>query len=221
MNAICETMVEQGAVMERMLREDFVVHEQSRTLNEAEQVEKKEGLLSSAWKALKEFLQKIKDLIGRVWGWVKSKIAAFWEWVKKKYRDVKYFLISKYMIWRTKRIMIKLGMAKEAATLVAKGSVTMGLAIHRKFEEEGRDISEVSHEEMAKIAIGELEPMLADLGKAMGASQEEIEQLRSMSEGVKGADPAAVHKVASMFTSISSEVSAVTSGLTKAKPVEA
>jgi phage host-nuclease inhibitor protein Gam len=216
MSNLSEAIVEQGKVMENMLREDFIVHEQSRTLNEAEATAKKEGLVSKTWQALKDFLKKIKDAVVKVWNWIKQKIQDFWNFVKRKFQDVKYFFISKYMQWRIKRTMVKAGMAKEMADHLARGSVEAFIKTKRRFDEEGRSMEDASHEEMIQIAANELGGMMNDLAKSAGASAEELEAMNSMIDQAK-VDPSALHAAIAAQHSVAADAAGAMSGLARAK----
>jgi hypothetical protein len=63
---------------ESVLRADFIIHEQSKTLTEEAAEEKKTGLLKRAGSKLVELFQKLKEMIKRVWSAVVARLKALW-----------------------------------------------------------------------------------------------------------------------------------------------
>lgn len=69
----------EGEVLtESLLRADFIIHEQSRELSEAAQIDKKMGFFAKAWEAIKAFCKKVWNVIKRVCKAVWEKLKVVW-----------------------------------------------------------------------------------------------------------------------------------------------
>jgi hypothetical protein len=75
---LLEFTQEFAAFNESVLRADFIIHEQSKTLTEEAAEEKKAGLLKRAGSKLVEMFKKLKEMIKRVWAAVVARFKALW-----------------------------------------------------------------------------------------------------------------------------------------------
>lgn len=103
MTSLMEAQQEMAMFTESVLRADFILHEQCRTIlmeaddkeaAEAKVDDKKGGFLSKIWEALKNLIKKIKDAVTTVYNWLVQKATDFWKWVKAKYSQVKEWFVG-------------------------------------------------------------------------------------------------------------------------------
>jgi hypothetical protein len=132
MNALCEFHVEQSNMTEAMLRADFVIHEQTRVLREAADEAgakaKEDGLATKAWGMVKSGLKKAKELIIRIYNWIKAKLAAFWEKVKTAYKGAKTFVISKAKLAKAHALLLLAKARRKLAEVLLAGAGKVDVA---------------------------------------------------------------------------------------------
>jgi hypothetical protein len=132
MTALCEFHQEQGNMTEAMLRADFVIHEQTRVLREAADEAgakaKEDGLATKAWGMVKSGLQKAKELIVRIYNWIKAKLAAFWDKVKSAYGSAKTFVISKAKLAKAKALLLLAKARRKLAEVLVSGAMKVDVA---------------------------------------------------------------------------------------------
>jgi hypothetical protein len=204
MTSLMEAQQEMALFTESVLRADFILHEQCRTIlmeaeNEGEKKvkEKEKGFMSKVWEALVKVAKAVWNAVTTVYKWIKDKAIKFWNWVQEKYAQVKKWAIYKYKLVKAKGYQLYLRAilaarqklialsggnldAKEAEDKIAK--VTKELAdLKLKYDTaaESTATEEVSTEELRKIQT-ETEKIAETLPKlAEEAVKETEEQSRS------------------------------------------
>jgi hypothetical protein len=101
MTSLMEAQQEMAMFTESVLRADFILHEQCRTLLEnegdgaqAEVKEKEKGFLSNVWDFLVKIIKSVGKAIMKAFHWVKDRVHKFWNLVRKTYARVKYWFLS-------------------------------------------------------------------------------------------------------------------------------
>jgi hypothetical protein len=120
MTSLMEAQQEMAMFTESVLRADFILHEQCRTIlmeaegaaeagdtkapgEAAKTVDNKEkGFMSKVWEALVKVAKAVWNAVTTVYKWIKDKAIKFWNWVQEKYAQVKKWAIYKYKLVKAK-----------------------------------------------------------------------------------------------------------------------
>lgn len=170
----------EGEVLtESLLRADFIIHEQSRELSEAAQVDKKMGFFAKAWEAIKAFCKKVWNVIKRVCKAVWEKLKMVWNKISGNKGNVK----------KPKKAIevarLKLALAEEMAvaterTYASKEDFDRAVQdIETKYERKIADAAkltgtvEITKDELGKL-FGEAEKVAKAVEKAADATDKEV-----------------------------------------------
>jgi hypothetical protein len=111
MTSLMEAQQEMAMFTESVLRADFILHEQCRTLLEnegegaqAEVDSKEKGFLSKMWDVLVKIVKIVKKAIINAYNWIKTKVQKFWNWVRKAYAHTKFWVITAGRVFRLRVI---------------------------------------------------------------------------------------------------------------------
>jgi hypothetical protein len=114
MTSLMEAQQEMAMFTESVLRADFILHEQCRTIlmeaegaaeagdtkapgEAAKTVDNKEkGFMSKVWEALVKMAKSVWNAVTTAAKWIKEKAIKFWNWVKEKYGQVAKWTVYKY-----------------------------------------------------------------------------------------------------------------------------